>query len=494
MVRISEIQKRKKKGDKELEEKIQKRKKTNDHEGGERETLSEREIDEIQEATLLEQRVLAHKYKKQNPDVDADHAMALDSEMIQSYRETTKEEARKDDHSYFKDGEFHGDEQKEKTAELIEAAFDTNSLEGLYDPEDPGFAPPILYKNETGKPKQPVHRLAVSRKAIGVDAGKLGGRKKGGKAPPAKKEGGEGEGASSQVEKIKEFFVFPLTWDQFGTDWTIILLGKRRAGKTCFIRGLCGNYLRPFFPRVYVFTKSFYSGEYAEFVPEAHIFAGMGPDETDENGAVIQKGGLTALKEIYAIQKEYKKRSKKGSFHGNMNCLIIIDDCLSDGFRYQELIDEVFFEGRHMNICFIVTSQDFKGINPACTGNADAAIQFRCRSERDKEAVRTKFCDFFKNDEEYEELTGPVLRNKWHCMAYFQDKPHIDPEFTMFCGRPIEPPPFVMGAKAWWRNNPKQLFTITEEHPELKYLLETDDWGVMGEEEFNEALKNLPTQ
>jgi hypothetical protein len=237
---------------------------------------------------------------------------------------------------------------------------------------------------------------------------------------------------------------------------------------------MLGSYLRPFFPRIVVFTKTKCSREYSKHVPDAWIIEGFKEEVLDA---------------LFALQKTYKEKRMEGKFHGNMKLLVIIDDCLSDGFKYKKTIDEVFFEGRHLDVCFIISTQDMKGVNPACTGNTDLAVVFNLRSERDKEAARVKFCDFFRNNDEMEELTGPVTQRKWHAILFDQHLPHRDPRFTVFCGRAPDPPAFVMGCKAWWRNNPKQLFAIVQENPrELGWLLQTDDWGVIGEEEFNEIL------
>lgn len=471
--------------------------------------LEDEEVDEIAEASQEAQDVLTWRYKKENKYKPGEQYIP-DAEMIQLYKETEVEDARKKDDKYFHDGEFYGDEQKEKTKELLEAEI--ADLMFLDDPDEPGYWPPILHSwdKEAWGPKAPYYQYErVLTKTQQQQQGVQGGGSRGGNSGTTQRQDNQKNNQTSQSntgargpstydnsgeDSPNKFYIFPLTWDQIGTDWTIVVLGKRRSGKTVFIKSLCGNYLRPFFPRVYVFTKSFYSGEYAEFVPEAHIYPGLTPDEVDKkSGKGLKEGGITVLAKIFQMQKKLKEACKAGKFHGNMNCLIIIDDCLSDGFRYQKLIDEVFFEGRHMNICFIVTSQDFKGVNPACTGNADMCTQFRCRSERDKEAVRTKFCDFFKNDEEFEALTGQALQKKWHSVSYMQDKPHIDPRFTIFCGRPIEPGPFVMGCKRWWKENQKQLLAIVKNNPELAYLLQPNaDWGIMGEEEMDEEMKHVP--
>lgn len=429
-----------------IEEKNKKKKQKNEEEGG----GEPMEIDKkCANGTDNEDQVMEEQYKiiekkekeidrKKRKLFDPKDVMPLDYKMERAYDALAVEGAAKDDKRFYRDNEFHEDEQKEKTEEL--QGKQQKGLQGLDEPEEPGFWPPVEYEYN-------------------------------GMKPPAYKHLSEKTGL--------EYYLFPFTWDQIGLDWTIAVMGKRRSGKTCFILSMLGCYLRPFFPRVVVFTKTKCSGEYSKHIPEAHIFEGF--DETK-------------LKALYALQKVYKEKRKEGRFHGNSRLLVIIDDCLSDGFKYQKTVDEVFFEGRHLDICFIISTQDMKGINPACTGNTDLAVVFNLRSERDKEAVRTKFCDFFKNDDDMEALRNQATHRKWHFVAYDQSEPSRDPRFTMFCGRAIQAPPFVMGCKAWWKKNPEQLMTIIkasmEAGPEwnLLWLLETSNWGVEGEEEFNDVL------
>lgn len=375
------------------------------------------------------------KLKKQaKEEFDLGTVMPLNYNLEQGYMQTVEAGAEKDDKRFYRDGVFHSDEQEEKTRELKEQD-DKYKLLGLDEPDDPGYFPPILYE----------HHSPVKNPVITMTSEKTG----------------------------MEFYTFPLTWDQIGTDWTIVVIGKRRSGKTCWVKSLCGYRLRPYFPRVVVFTKTKCSGEYSKFIPDAHIHAGYDEEK---------------LNKYFAMQKEYKTLEKDGSFHGNNKLLIILDDCLSDQLKYKKTIDEVFFEGRHLNICFIISTQDIKGIAPSCFSNADLGVCFNLRSERDKEAMRTKFCDFFKNDEEMTQLTNAVTHRKWHVICFDQHQPHRDPRFTVYCGRAPPPPPFVMGCAAWWKKNRKQLEAIVNDEPELEWILHTSDWGLLGEQEFNQVL------
>lgn len=395
------------------------------------------------EILTKEQQVIVKKIhdqlvKKRKREMDLDKVMPLDYDLQQRFDAAQVEGAEREDKEYYRDGVFYEDEQKQKTNEILEKAKMKKGLRGLDFPEDPGFWPPVEY--EAPDIKDPVYTFTSVVKSTGV---------------------------------IKDYYIFPFTWDQIGTDWTITVIGKRRSGKTRFILSMMGYALRPHFPRVFVFTKTKCSGEYAKIIPEAYIFDGFKED---------------VLIVLFQLQKLFKKRQKKGKFHGNMNLLIILDDCLSDDIKYKSTIGEVFFEGRHLDICFIISSQDTKGITPACSGNTDLAVCFNVRSERDKEAVRTKFCDFFKNNDDMEALVNQACHRQWHFVAYDQHEPSVDPRFTIFCGRAPDPPPFVMGCKGWWKKNMKQLEAIVNENPELRFLLYSDDWGIIGEEEFNQVL------
>lgn len=392
--------------------------------------------DSVEEESKKEVLKIEKKLKKKvKEEFNEEDVMPLDYELELAYRRTTEPNAEKDDKKYYRDEVFHFDEQKDKTEELQNNGGDAYGLQGLVELDDPGYYPPIEYEYN-GEAKPPIAKIFSEKSG-------------------------------------KDFFIFPLTWDQIGDDWTIVVVGKRRSGKTCFIKSMCGNRLRPFFPRVVVFTKTKCSGEYAKFIPEAHIHEGLNED---------------MLNSLFTMQKKYRMLQKEGKMKGNISLLIIIDDCLSDNLKYKKVIDEVFFEGRHLGICIIISTQDIKGINPACTSNADLAVCFNLRSERDKEAMRTKFCDFFKNDEEMEALTSTVLHRKWHVVCFDQHLPHRDPRFTVFGGRAPPAPPFVMGCAAWWRKNIKQLAAIVNENPELTWLLYTDNWGVFGEQEFNQIM------
>lgn len=149
-------------------------------------------------------------------------------------------------------------------------------------------------------------------------------------------------------------------WDLYRPDYTIVLAGRRRTGKTTFVKGFL-KAVRPFFPRVLVFTKSTADCEYRNFIPDKYIIEGM-----DDK----------ILANVIKQQKHDLKEYRKGKLQKNINLLVIIDDCMSDGLRMVKSLDELFYEGRHIKISVVVTMQYIKAIPPALRDNADLLVCF----------------------------------------------------------------------------------------------------------------------
>ena len=256
--------------------------------------------------------------------------------------------AKFDDEKYYGEGKMHEDEQREKTELLKELPL---LLSGLEEPDDPGFHPPVKpYHPPTGPKGLEPHFMV--------------------RGTPHKKyipETGEWD-----EEHQKEYPIFPFQYSQVPLDATVLFVGKRRSGKTKAIISFM-EYLRPYFPRVYVFTKTKCSAEYSKYLPEQYIIDGL---------------DIKKLYALFELQKKWKKKKKEGKFEGNMRVLVIIDDCLSDGLKYEGIINAIFYEGRHLDMFLIISMQDTKGIHPGAKGNTDLAIFFRMAQERDKTSMK----------------------------------------------------------------------------------------------------------
>lgn len=244
------------------------------------------------------------------------------------------------------------------------------------------------------------------------------------------------------VVDIKQF-----DWSKLGLDYTICLYGKRRTGKTHFIKALCYQ-LRRYFPAVIVFTKTKFNGDLLKIFPDAYVFNDM--DEA-------------TLERILEAQKKRVQQVKSGPQPWvNARLLLVFDDVLSDrkNPRYNEMLRKMFFEGRHFWISMIITSQDSKGLPPALKQNTDLTIILPMQARRDRETISDNVLPFLWNDKDAREFLKQTMQLKHGFLAVVNCRGARPMEEQVYLGI-ITPedyiPRYVMGSYACWRENIEQL-------------------------------------
>lgn len=281
---------------------------------------------------------------------------------------------------------------------------------------------------------------------------------------------------SIRTEKMtRDIFIKKMDMSLIRPDYTCMVYGKRRSGKTNFIRFFMRNF-RAFYPEVYVFTETKVDMEYQPYVPEQYIFEGY-------NEEVVQ-----------ALIDRQKRRQaalrRKGVNDENIYILIILDDCItSDTLKYSETARRIFFNGRHLYIGICINSQHHKAIGPNIRSNTDMVAVFPVRSDLDKETVRKNYADFARNEEEFELMTSEISKNAYTILFIDQSRPYMLPEQCVYAG--IAPAPdenglFFMGSREFWRDSENQLIEYGGEE-----WMKVDDWGIV-KETYNFSLNGLP--
>lgn len=265
----------------------------------------------------------------------------------------------------------------------------------------------------------------------------------------------------TQVD-IKQF-----EWDHcLGTDYTICLYGKRRTGKTHFIKAMCYQ-MRRYYPLVVVFTKTKFNGDLLKLFPDAIMF-----NDLDE----------ALLERLIEAQKERVKEAKQGPQPWpNCRMLLVLDDVLSDrkNPRYNEMLRKMFFEGRHFWISMIITSQDSKGLPPALKQNTDLTVVLPMQARRDRETLADNVFPFLWNDKDAREFLDKTMQLKHNFLAIVNCRGARPIKEQVYMGI-ITPeeyiPRYVMGSWACWKDNLEQL-----EKLEFDYLCHDsrlDTWGL----------------
>ncbi len=256
-----------------------------------------------------------------------------------------------------------------------------------------------------------------------------------------------------------EITINQMAYNQVRTDYTVIIYGPRRSGKSKWIKHFCyHNQTR--FPNILVFTMTKASGEYMGYVPERCIIDGLDED--------------LLLAVIYA-QKAKKEAESRGEFQGNYSLLIILDDCMAEKLRYKDIFNSVFYNGRHYNITLIVAVQDVKGISPASTFNADLVLCFAIPDKRGRDTMREKFCDYLDKHDFNALMDCKEINRKYHMLCFDIAHRYNDYDSRIYFGCVDESniEPFVMGCRDLWENNMDQLKALG-----FGWMINILDWGI----------------
>ena len=163
-------------------------------------------------------------------------------------------------------------------------------------------------------------------------------------------------------------------------DFTVVVVGRRRSGKSFLARWLMFH-LKHRFPCGVVITGTKVNGFWQSYVPEVFI-------HTVEDMDFV-------LERFYRRQEFLKKHPELGI---DPRAFLILDDVMADPniVRYSKMLNKAFTEGRHYNAFTIVLLQDPRGIPPRLRENTDLCIMFRQFQKGRKEAVAEDYIDFLE--------------------------------------------------------------------------------------------------
>ena len=166
-------------------------------------------------------------------------------------------------------------------------------------------------------------------------------------------------------------------WDPntLPANFTLVLHGRRRTGKSFLIKHLCHAYLKRKFEYVYVFSETAFNGWFQTFCPPQFIYEKFDDD---------------ILQAIINRQKVLHQLTK-GS-NENINCLIILDDVLD--VKNSPSLEKLFLQARHYKISLIMAIQDATLISKKMRTNIDTAITFREPMEDRREMFIQSFLGF----------------------------------------------------------------------------------------------------
>lgn len=140
----------------------------------------------------------------------------------------------------------------------------------------------------------------------------------------------------------------------------ICMIAKRGSGKSWLVRDIMNHFRK--IPCGMVISKTEKMNPfYKEFFPDSYIYYEY---DTDVVGKFLNRQDM--------ILEKAREKAKKGK-KVDPRAFLIMDDCLADGnlWKKDKNIQEIFFNGRHYKLMYILTMQYPLGIGPDLRLNFD---------------------------------------------------------------------------------------------------------------------------
>jgi hypothetical protein len=238
-------------------------------------------------------------------------------------------------------------------------------------------------------------------------------------------------GFGAEQLRLKKFKITDMV-----EDCTIALIAKRATGKSFLTREIL--YQKRKIPSAVIISKTEKLNKfYGDFIPDVYIHNEFSPD-------ILEKIYIRQLK----LSEENENREKEDKKPKDDRVMLVMDDCMSDKkWVKEQTIQELFFNGRHYHISFILTMQYSMGIPPEMRSNFDyiflLAEDFVSNKKRLYEHYAGMFPDFNTFRQVFDNVTSDygvmVINNRIHSqditekVFWYKAKPV--PNFKLGCNK-----------------------------------------------------------
>ena len=178
---------------------------------------------------------------------------------------------------------------------------------------------------------------------------------------------------------LKEFEMSSIPQDSI-----LVFIGKRNTGKSFLVKDFL--YHHQDIPKgVVISGTERVNPFYGKMIPKSFIHYKY-KAEIISNVLHLQEKIVT----------KYKERIENNKSTDNPNCFLIMDDCLYDNsWKKDEGIAEIFMNGRHYKLMFILTMQYSLGITPYLRGNIDYVFIMREPLTNNRKKLYEHYCSMF---------------------------------------------------------------------------------------------------
>lgn len=225
----------------------------------------------------------------------------------------------------------------------------------------------------------------------------------------------------------------------FPPDGTAVFFGRRRSGKSWMMRHLLYLY-KHIYRGVIILTNTEQNQFWSAHVPSRFIHK--------YDPFVIQK----IIERQRAVVAWNALNADNPDKQINPLIMIILDDVVSGDMHHDPYLNALFYEGRHSGMCIMISTQHPKALPPGVRSNADLAVIYPMWSEHDLDTIRTQYCTFFEDKNDFYYLARETTQDHT-CLCLFLGDPTINPINALYKFKACDPGAFVAGAKEFWEND-----------------------------------------
>lgn len=224
-------------------------------------------------------------------------------------------------------------------------------------------------------------------------------------------------------------------------DATIVVIGKRSTGKSYFVRDLL--YYKRDIPIGTVISASEGSNSfYSNMMPNLFIHDEYSPE---------------IIANLVKRQKLVTKKMKQQiAMYGKSNIdpfgFLILDDLMYDSQRWVKDISvrDIFMNGRHFNIMFLITMQFALGIPPSFRTNVDIIVIFRENIMSNRKRLYDHYAGMFPTFEIFCQVMNQCTEN-YECLIINNRIQSNNISDQVFWYKADTHPPFKIGAPEFWQ-------------------------------------------
>lgn len=217
------------------------------------------------------------------------------------------------------------------------------------------------------------------------------------------------------------------------SDAIVLLLAKRRSGKSFLSRDIMHTHRK--IPTGIIISPTEKANKYyGDFVPDLYIY-----DEYNSELVANFLNRQQAVREIGA-----KKNIDERAF-------LIMDDCMFDNKWVKDKeIREIFFNGRHYNVFFILLMQYALGITPALRSNIDYVFILKESNITNRRKLYDHYAGAFPTFESFSQAMDQCT-NDYECLVVDNTVQSNDIEDQVFWYKAAEHDDFKVGCDRYWK-------------------------------------------